>query len=730
MKKGICFLLMCTILFSLVGCGKNNDSKGGFYYEEIAFEKMDGGEIKGDILGVINDEEGNIYALVNRNTLRKYDSSGKFVKTFELEIEKAMMILSLGIDQGKNLYVEVKEFGEPGKKLIHDIWKLDENGKVVEKIDITKNDQDGWGRNGLSKLYINEKDDFIYKNDKNQIIQVDKTGELVNTLVSENVKDFVKVKNSLYMLIENENRETYLAKKEIGSQDFVYNQKIDGEQFYGFLGYDPKVGRLLYTTGANEIKAFDVEGNYLETAIDVENAPVFAKNMHATGFTVNNEGTIYMSYMERGSEEQQRLITNIAVFYKKEGTRPKSNKKTLTIGVNTEIDAMELKGKIAEYMKEHPDVIVKVNQYNYKEEFLSDYLKKMNTDIISGKGDDLIPTDYLPMSKYVKNGVFENLNEYMKKDKDFNIKDYYENIFKSLKVDGNYYAFPFKFRMAALVADQALLDNKNINIEKNNWNRESFINLLRAISKENGVYGLPKMSKGELFNIFFDGDINQFIDYENKKTNFDSEGFKSLLKDIQVIYEEKLLDENMDMMTISKGTKGKIGFIHQQNIALLNLTEMKNMIENFKLYPYPNSNEQGGYAFTANAYGINANSKSKELAWDFLKYLNSDNGNKEEYFFSMGMNKKLMTKSLDKIKKIEKQESIYLEDTVWYSFPLTDEEVKNTQDALKNMTINRTLDPQINKIVKEFTMKYFAKEMTEEEVIKTLDSKIATYLNE
>ncbi|MCT4620630.1 MAG: extracellular solute-binding protein [Marinisporobacter sp.] len=732
MKKGICFLLMCTMLFSLVGCGKNNDSKGGFYYEEIAFEKMDGGEIKGDILGVTNDEEGNFYVLVNRNILRKYDAKGKFIKIVQLEIGKdaAIMPLSLGIDQEKNLYVEVKEFGPPEKKLIHDILKLDENGKTVEKIDITKNDQDGWGRNGLSKLYINEKDAFIYKNDRNQIIQVDKTGVLVNTLVSENVKDFVKVKNSLYILIESENRETYLAKKEIGSQDFAYSKRIDGEQFTGFLGYDPKEGNLLYTTGAEEIKAFDIEGNFLETVVDVESASVFAKNINATGFSVDNEGTVYMSYMEMGSEGQQKPITNIAVFHKKEGTRPKSNKKILTIGVNTEIEGMELKGKIAEYMKKNPDVIIKVNQYNYKEEFLSDYLKKMNTDLISGKGDDLIPTDYLPMGKYAKNGVFENLNEYMKKDKDFKIADYYEEIFESLKVDGSYYAFPYKFNMGALVADQALLNAKNINIEKNNWDRASFINVLRELSKENGVYGIPKISKEELFEIFFTGDRDQFIDYKNKLTNFNHESFKDLLKDIQAIYDEKLVDENMDRMTMYKGTKGKIGFIHQSNIALMNLSEMKNIIESFKLYPYPTSDKKGGYVFTASAYGINGNSKNKDLAWDFLKYLNRDNGNKEEYFFSMGMNKKLMKKSLEEMKKIEKKESIYLEDTVWYAFPLREEEVKNVQDALDGMAINKTIDPQINKILKEEMKKYFAEEMTEEELIKILDSKISTYLNE
>lgn len=727
MKKSICLLLIITMIFTLVGCEKKDSSDSGFYYEEGLFEKIDG-----DIMGISSDENGNLYALVNQNTIKKYDSNGKYIKAFELEIEKDVHImpLSLGIDKEKNIYVEVKEFGEPGKKLIHDIWKLDEKGKMVEKIDISKNDEDGWGRPSFSKLYINENNNFIYKNDKNKIIDVDKDGKLINTLISENVKDFVKVENTLYAIIEGENRENHLVKKEIGSEEFVYNKKIDGEQYLGFLDYDPETSRLLYTTGKDAIRAFDVEGNLLETVIDVENAPVFAKNMYTSGFSVNNEGIIYISYMEMGSEDQQKTITNIAVFNKKEGIRPKSDKKILTIGINTEMDSIELKGMVAKYMKEHPDTIIKMNQYDYKEEFVSDYLKKINTDIISGKGDDLIPTDYLPMRKYAKNGVFENLNDYIKKDKDFNIENYYQNVFESLKIDENYYAIPFKFMMGALVADQALLDQKNMNIEKGKWNRENFMNVLRKISKEEGIYGLPKMSKGELFELFFSGEVAQFIDYENKNTNFNSESFKTLLKDIQTIYDEKLMDENMDIMEINKGANGKIGFIHQKNISVNRLTEVKNMIENFRLYPYPTSDGQGGYAFTANAYGINANSKNKDLAWEFLKYINSEEVNKEDYLFSMGMNKNMMIQALNETKKLEKKESIYLEDIVLYAFPLTDEEVKNTNDALENMKINKTLEPQINTILKESIMKYFAKEMTQEELIKTLDNKISTYLNE
>ncbi|QZY54113.1 extracellular solute-binding protein [Crassaminicella profunda] len=734
MKKRICFLLICTMLFSLVGCGNNNISTEEFYYEEGAFEKVDG-----NIMRVTNDEEGNIYAIVNQNTVQQYDSKGKLIRKFELEIPKDadISLMSIGIDQKKNLYIEVKSsimFEKSQTNRIHEIWKFDEKGKVTEKIDVAKNDQGEFAYDSGSKLYINENNNFIYKNDTNQIIEVDQKGELVNTLVSEMVKDFVKIKNTLYAIILDENRETYLAKKEMGSQDYSYKKKIDGEQFIGFLGYDPKEGSLLYTTGSEEIKAFDLEGNFLKTVISVEDAQVFTKNIFTNGFAVNNDGNVYMSYSEMGSGEE--AITDITVFVKKEGVKPKSKKKVITIGVNTEMEAMELRGKISGYMKAHPDTIIKINQYDYKEEYLSDYLKKMNTNIISGKGDDLIPTAYLPMSKYVKSGVFENLSDYMKKDKEFNMEDYHQNVFENLKIQGNYYSFPIGFKLGSLMANQDLLDEKNMQVKKENWNRESFINVLRELSQENGIYGLPNMEKEEIFEMFFVGDQEHFIDYENKKTNFNSESFKALLKDVQTIYDEKLIDENVTGMDIEgmnmyQGTNGKIVFMNQSKISLMFMPLLKNMIGNFKLYPYPSSHGKGGHAFTANAYGINVNSKNKELAWEVLKYLSGEKKDKGAFYTGIEMNKKSLEKQLDEMKNGENTGIIIAtEGGELSSSSLTEENIKNIKDAIENTTINTSIDPQINKILKEAIKKYFAKEMAQEELIKTLDNKISTYLNE
>lgn len=726
MKKRFCFLITCITLLALVGCGEKETSKK----EDIYYKEGSDIDIKGNVMGISKDEDKNIYALVDRNIIKKFDESGNIINELKLEIPKDKPIIPIAIGQDKNniIYVEMKEFSK--KSETHEIWKLDEKGKIKEKISIKKNDTGGFARFKFSRLYIRENNNFIYKNDNNNLIEVDKNGEIVNTLIGDNVEDFIKIENVIYGIIKNnENREIKLVKKILGSQGYEYSKKIDEDEFVGYLGYDTKEKKLLYTAGINSIKSFDLDGNLLKTVVDIENASLFRKIINVNGFAVSSKGNIYMSYMEQ-NENLKSPKTSIAVFNKKIGIRPESNKKVLTVGVNKKIDQMELKLLASEFMKKNPDIIVKFNNYDYKEEYLSDYFKKLNTKIISGKGEDLIPTEHLPMKKYALNGVFEKLNKFMKEDKEFKIDNYYKSIFDSLKVDGDYYAYPVKFKQSVLIGDNDLLKKNNINIEKGQWSRKDFIKALKDISKDEGLYGLSKITKIQLFNILFLGNSDEFIDYKNKDTNFNSEDFRKILKDVKLVFDENLLNEDMTKVEMTKSGKGTIGFINEDKLGMYNLTEIKNMINHFKLYPYPTKDGKGGYGFTVNAYGINANSKIKDIAWKFLKYLSSDKVNMDYYGFSMPVNKKEMKKILEKTKNSEKKVALYLEDSKWYSFPLTEEEIKNIQDSLENLTINTQLDPQVKNILTKSLNKYFNEGMGKEELIKTLDSRISTYLKE
>jgi multiple sugar transport system substrate-binding protein len=714
---------MVCIIFSLVGCGQ----KSKFYYEEEAFTNK-----HKEIRGFTNDEYKNMYILLRNNKVIQYDEKGQEIKEIKLEISKDSYDIpfAIGKDEEKNLYVDIREVGpkKPEKEQIHEIWKLDEKGKNIKKIPIAQNDMGGWENRDFGRIYITKNKHILYKNDSNILLEIDEKGNIVNTLIKANVKDFVKVENSIYAVIREEEGIS-LVKKGMNGNNFVFKKKIGESSNIAKLDFDPQEKKLLYFSDKMIVESFDMEGNSLGTAIDGENAPILLTNGYMNGLIVNDQGTVFMNFIT--AEGKFKIL----MLKKKEGTPPKNNKKVIKVGVNTRYQQDEIKELAMKYMKKNPNIVIKVNQYDYKEDYLSDYLKKMNTKMLSGEGDDLIPTEYLPMKKFIKSEIFENLKDYMGKDKDFDINDYYKTVVDSYQYKNNYYALPINFTIGGFIADQKLLDEKNIKIDKKSWNRESFMKALREISKNNGTYGLVKMDKKDLIEMFFLGEIDKWIDYENKKANFNNEDFKGLLKDVEAIYDEKLYHNEIErMMDLgSEKRMGEVAFVNKKNIEIIGIDgfdQIKNDIENYQLYPYPTEKGKGEFTYEPFGYGLNRQSKNKEIAWDFLKFM-ANNYCGDDFESKFSVNKKNNIERLEKCEKKEKEPRAYCsEDYIVYSYPLTEEEVNQVKNALENIKIDVSLDPQIRSILKDSFEKYVKRELSQEELLQNLDNKITTYLNE
>jgi multiple sugar transport system substrate-binding protein len=62
-----------------------------------------------------------------------------------------------------------------------------------------------------------------------------------------------------------------------------------------------------------------------------------------------------------------------------------------------------------------------------------DYLSRINTSLMSGRGADIYAMDVLPLHKYVESKTLENLEPYMNLDPGFYKLDYRQNILEALR---------------------------------------------------------------------------------------------------------------------------------------------------------------------------------------------------------------------------------------------------------------------------------------------------------
>ena len=75
----------------------------------------------------------------------------------------------------------------------------------------------------------------------------------------------------------------------------------------------------------------------------------------------------------------------------------------------------------------------------------ANYIQKLNTEIMSGRGPDILQIDIIPWYKYAETGYLLDMQTLMEQDPDFNGEDYRMNVINALKYKNGLYVFPISF---------------------------------------------------------------------------------------------------------------------------------------------------------------------------------------------------------------------------------------------------------------------------------------------
>lgn len=115
------------------------------------------------------------------------------------------------------------------------------------------------------------------------------------------------------------------------------------------------------------------------------------------------------------------------------------------IKVYTLQENLELQQAISMFQKENPDYYVSLETALSEDSSvtLTDALKTLNTEIMAGKGPDLLVLDGMPVSTYEERGILADISDVIQEvDKEEGILD---NIQKAYDRDGAIYEFPGRF---------------------------------------------------------------------------------------------------------------------------------------------------------------------------------------------------------------------------------------------------------------------------------------------
>lgn len=281
----------------------------------------------------------------------------------------------------------------------------------------------------------------------------------------------------------------------------------------------------------------------------------------------------------------------------------------------------------------------------------ADYINKVNTSLMGGTGADILAMDILPIHKYAASGQLENLNAYMDGDPDFNRADFRENILDAVKYNGGTWFMPLDYSFNFYAYDSTLLSadkaasfgtgsafatEQLIDLAKDGFDAQSSPKLFNMPSY------VQSISAG-MFGQLLKEKYASFVDVQNKKANFADGSFAALLKAVKEYAERGYIPEGM---TGQKDAEAMIGkgaqppadrySFKEKNCFMLTQQYNKNSGRRMMIMSSGalsgideddevagiQANADGSVPFTfQQAYGINANSKNKQTAWAFIKFL-------------------------------------------------------------------------------------------------------------
>ena len=291
-----------------------------------------------------------------------------------------------------------------------------------------------------------------------------------------------------------------------------------------------------------------------------------------------------------------------------------------------------------------------------------DYINMINTELMSGRGPDILALDVLPFHIYAQNGHLANIREFMDADPNFNINDYRVNIFDALNTDEGQFIFPINYDFRYVAFDSSLFtEDEMIPLETDSvFSFERLIEIGRdAFHTQNEEFPLFGMSVGPqrgMFQEMFSQNYSQFIDTINREANFADGTFADMLNQLVTLEEGNYISPRVNMPTGGGGGGDAIRSLNPEDIErmmnnrfffkphhssmlinefvqragnggvslMMGMSVMGGNTEDDKIAGLM-GNGHGEVPFSVSqGFGINSNSENQRTAWEFIKFLSSD----------------------------------------------------------------------------------------------------------
>ncbi|WP_186327424.1 sugar ABC transporter substrate-binding protein [Paenibacillus sp. Y412MC10] len=286
------------------------------------------------------------------------------------------------------------------------------------------------------------------------------------------------------------------------------------------------------------------------------------------------------------------------------------------------------------FMKEHPDIKIEWVDIG------TERYQKTLTLISGGNAPDILYINEwtVPLAK---RDVLMPLDDFINKDPDFNLDEFYPSVIDAYKVDGKLYGIPQEISPYVVFYNKDLFDKANLPYPKDNWTEEQFLETASKLTDPaNKRYGYLYENFGAPLDGFLTrNNVELYADPPN--THLDSpEALETLTMLKKMVVDDHVSPSPSEQQAAGQGSDAQF---RNQQVAMISSGMW--YLPTFKKDPLPfkwdvvrmpaKQNQQTKVG--ALSWSISKSTKHPEAAWEVLKFFVGAEGMKIVAKYNMAL---------------------------------------------------------------------------------------------
>jgi len=395
---------------------------------------------------------------------------------------------------------------------------------------------------------------------------------------------------------------------------------------------------------------------------------------------------------------------------------------------------------IRQYDRTYSDIEIEAVNFDN----LDEYKKRLSSEVLAGKGPDIIYFNSFTIGsiyKILENGVFHDLQPMIDEDLSFDTSKFNAHVFDCGIYKGKRYFIPVSYSVPVFLSSSEILHNSNVNLDIGYFSQEQFMELADAFISSAG-------SKKDKYLFSHDIDLCEFIlssgleffNYEQMKVNVSTPEFKEVVNNYFRLFDyfcpndvrQKYKEQGYGMLK-----SGDCLFLNDKS-TLLNTHEIGVYTSYFKtllsqepqLFSFATYNGANEYiAIAEDCIAINANSKNKHSAYNFIKTILSEPVQSHYSLNCLPVNNNALNYNLEKQKESTNEKFIYNGIDVIMQ-PLPEEFEQKLKSTIESIVDCEIIDYEIKTLMYASLLPYFEGKRSIEKCLNDMEDKLLLFLNE